>query len=132
MGLEQGTGSFIKASQQYLDQIMNHRTNLFGKAQQMNDQKLSDAEYDKYMDQVYKPGGDLGAEGKDAGRAPAKIASPADIAKLPPGKKYLIPTGMPGAGQTAYAVQSPTDIASLPHGAKFIIPDGSGTIATAP
>jgi hypothetical protein len=126
MGLEQGTDSFLAAARQYQDQILNHRTNLAGKAGQLNDPTVSDAEYDKYMDPIYKPGGSQALEGMPGRAPPIVIQSPAAALNLPTGKKYIL------NGQPGYAVHSLADIALLPHGAKFIVPDGSGRIGTAP
>jgi hypothetical protein len=129
MGLEQGADSFLKATEQYRDQVLNHRTNLFGKAQQFGNPGLSDAEYDKYMNPIYKEGGSMGSDAPVNRPAPVAIQSPGDIANLEPGRKIILPDK-----STGYVVHQPSDIAKLPHGAKYIIPGGpdAGKIDTAP
>jgi hypothetical protein len=124
MKLTQGPDDFIKATEDYRDQILNHRANLFGKAQQLDDPALSDAEYDKYVNQIYKAGGDLGPK-SIAPRTPVTIRNPAEADGLPSGKSFVLPDGTKG-----YAVHTRADVALLPKGAKFVIPDGSGHIAT--
>ena len=112
-------------SRPYQQQLLAHRRNLAGKAQQLGG--LSDADYDQ-VDPIYKPGGDLGP--KVLNRAPpATIKTPADAANLPAGRAFLLPDG---SGKIGYAVRTPADVARLPHGAAFIIPDGSGQIGYAP
>ena len=115
----------LKATADYRDQILNHRANLFGKAQQLDDPSLSDAEYDKYVSQIYKPGGDLGPKSAQP-RMPVSIRSPAEADSLPSGKAFVLPDGTKG-----YSVHNESDIALLPKGAKFVVPDGSGRIGTA-
>ena len=125
MGLTQNTDDLLKATGDYRDQILNHRANLFGKAQQLNDPSLSDAEYDKYVSQIYKPGGDLGPKSAQP-RMPVSIRSPTEADSLPSGKAFVLPDGTKG-----YSVHNESDIALLPKGAKFVVPDGSGRIGTA-
>ena len=125
MGLVQSTNDLLKATGDYRNTILNHRANLFGKAHQLDDPKLSDAEYDKYVSQIYKPGGDLGPKTAQP-RMPVSINSPVEADSLPVGKAFVLPDGTKG-----YAVHSESDIALLPKGAKFVVPDGSGRIGTA-
>jgi len=126
MDLGQSTGDLVKATEQYRDQLLDHRANLFGKAQQLDDPNLSDAEHDKYVNQIYKAGGDLGP--KAVSRAPpVEIKSPADALNLPAGRAFVPPDGTKG-----YAVHDVSDVARLPHGAKYVVPDGSGRIGVAP
>jgi hypothetical protein len=104
MSLSQGTDSFLKATQQYQNQLENHRANLFGKAQQLNAPGLTDYDYDKLIDPIYKPGGALASESAPKRTVvPTQIQSPADYAALPKGKAYIVPKGYPEAGQTRYA-----------------------------
>ena len=126
MGLTQNTDDLLKATADYRDVILNHRANLYGKAQQLNDPSLSDAEYDKYVSQIYKPGGDMGPKTAQP-RMPVSIRSPMEADSLPAGKAFVLPDGTKG-----YSVHSRADVALLPKGAKFVIPDGSGQIATVP
>ena len=129
MGLMQSPDDLTKATEEYRDQLLTHRANLFGKAQQLNSPDLTDAEYDKYVSQIYKSGGDLGPK-TPVGRAPpATIGSLADAASLPAGRAFVLPGS---SGKIAYAVKSPADVARLPKGAPFVIPDGSGQIGYAP
>ena len=125
MGLQQNTDDLLKATADYRDTILNHRANLYGKAQQLDDPSLSDAEYDKYVSQIYKPGGDLGPKSAQP-RMPVSIRSPAEADSLPSGKAFVLPDGTKG-----YSVHNESDIALLPKGAKFVVPDGSNRIGTA-
>jgi hypothetical protein len=127
---QQGVDSWVRAGEQYRQQLLEHRTNLFGKAQQLDHSKLTDAEYDKYLDPIYKEGGDYGPERGAVHRAPpAQVKTPQDVLALPPGKAFVMPDGTKG-----YAVHTQNDIALLPHGAAFIIPAGphAGEIDHAP
>lgn len=128
MDIGQGLDSFLAATDQYRDQLLNHRTNLFGKAQQLSNPSLSDAEYDKYMSDIYKPGQDLGPKIGAVNRpTPVPVASAANVLNLPAGRAFVLPDGTKG-----YAVHNTSDVALLPHGAAYVVPDGSGRIGHAP
>jgi hypothetical protein len=103
MGLGQGYDSFIANTKQYQNQVLEHRTNLFGKAQQLNNPTLSDYDYDKYMSSIYKPGGSQALEGVQGRAPPQTVQSANDILNLPKGRAYIVPPGYAEAGTTRYA-----------------------------
>jgi hypothetical protein len=104
MTLSQGYDSFIRATQRYQDTIEDHRAGIFGKAQQLNSPNLTDYDYDKRVDDIYKPGGALAGDNTPKRTStPAVIQTTADLLKLPKGKSYIVPKGFDEAGQVRYA-----------------------------
>lgn len=102
MGLAQGYDSFLHSTQQYRDQIAQHRADLFGKAEQQSSPNLSDYDYDHFLNDIYKTGAQA-PEGGIQRAAPVTIQSPGDVAKMAKGRAYVVPQGYPEAGQIRYA-----------------------------
>ena len=97
--LNQSQDDFNKGMNDYRKQIAQHRANLFGKAQMLDDPSLSDEDYATYVNQIYKPGGALGQKSV-ARNIPdfSKMSeSDADAAfnALPSGKVFIGPDGKP-------------------------------------
>jgi hypothetical protein len=104
MTLSQGYDAFIRATQRYQDTLQDHRAGIFGKAQQLNSPNLTDYDYDKRVDDIYKPGGALAGDNTPKRTStPAQIQSTADLLKLPKGRAYVVPKGFDEAGQVRYA-----------------------------
>lgn len=100
MGLVQSTPDLVKATQDYRQQIVQHRANLFGKAQQLGSADLSDADYAQ-VNPIYKDGGDLAPKSAINRQGPdTSVKTEADIAKLPHGRAFVIPDG---TGRIGYA-----------------------------
>ena len=98
--LNQSQDDFNKGMNDYRKQIAQHRANLFGKAQMLDDPALSDEDYATYVNQIYKPGGSLGPKGDIARKIPdfSKMSeADADAAfnALPSGKVFIGPDGKP-------------------------------------
>jgi hypothetical protein len=98
--LNQDPTSFLTGMEAYRNQLVNHRANLFGKAQYLDDPRLSDRDYDTAVSQNYKPGSDLGPAKVNRAGPDTSIKSPGDITKLPPGRAFVIPDG---SGRIGYA-----------------------------
>jgi hypothetical protein len=100
--------TFRAGVQQYITQLKTNRANLFGKSGQLG--QASDEDYG-LVNPIYKPGGDLYVPGQPARAAPSassapaaqapnapagvdtSVKTPADVAKLPKGTRFLIPDG---------------------------------------
>jgi hypothetical protein len=95
----QSPTDFRAGVQAYIDKLQTKRATLAGQAGQLG--QLSDHDYSLVND-VYKPGGDLYVPGQAQRAAPAIVTSPDDVAKLPPGRAYIVPSGS-HKGETRYA-----------------------------
>jgi hypothetical protein len=91
--LNQDPSTFLAGMNAYRDQLANHRANLFGKAQYIDDPRLSDQDYAKYVSQNYKPGGDLGPKTTSRNDFSRMNDSDADAAyaQLPSGASFIGP-----------------------------------------
>ena len=63
MDLAQDYPDFLRSAGDYREQLLNHRSNLFGKTGQLSDPSLTDADYDR-ISPIYKQGGSLYAKGQ--------------------------------------------------------------------
>jgi hypothetical protein len=95
--LNQDPEDFLKGMAAYRDRLANHRANLFGAAQYIDDPRLSDEDFASRVSSNYKPGGDLGPK-TSARNIPDFSKMSGDdaygaIAKLPSGKVFIGPDG---------------------------------------
>ena len=91
--LNQDPSSFFKGMDAYQQQLTTHRANLFGKAQYIDDPRLSDEDYASALSSNYKPGGDLGPKTtsrNDFSRMSDNDAEAA-YARLPSKAKFIGP-----------------------------------------
>jgi hypothetical protein len=106
-------GGYLPSLNKFQNQVRTTLANSYGAAGQLDslDPKYRFADGKPLVDPIYRPGGDLyGGKGGDwvnnpppgpAG-TPVQITGPADIAKLPKGTPFIIPSG-PNQGKTGYA-----------------------------
>jgi hypothetical protein len=95
----QSAQTFRDGIDAYITKLQTKRATLAGQAGQLS--QLSDREY-ALVNDVYKPGGDLYVEGQKPRAPPATVTSPADVAKLPSGRAFIIPEGA-HKGEVGYA-----------------------------
>jgi hypothetical protein len=105
----QSPEDFRQGVQDYITKLQTKRAQLFGQAGQLDHPDLSEDDYGK-INPIYKPGGDLYVGGQTERKAAAQppptpaapapsggvvttVKTPADVAALPKGTKFVIPDG---------------------------------------
>ena len=93
---------FRTGTQEYIKKLQLKRAQMFGQAGTLSSPELSDYDYDKQVNDIYSPGGAQYVSGQAprVTRPDTSIKSPADVAKLPPGRAFVIPDG---SGRIGYA-----------------------------